>query len=342
MTIHERARKYLALCDPAISGCAGHSATFRVACALIHGFCLDPEQAYQMLRDEYNTRCMPPWSEAELRHKVASACAAPNRKARGYLLGNDVAAPPPAGPSASPPRTKAIYDPAYLQEFTAELSETIDDEYLEARSEFTCHNRSPAGLLHKILRQGEHVWVTDNLESSEGLIWTHDGLVQNLAELNHLATDRRGVWFLSNPIDGVPHNVERLKSQFNPDGVSFRAAECVTNWRHVVLETDCAPIALWFKALVLLDLPIVSICDSGRRGPHALIRLGASSSKQWHAFLEPHREHLIRLGACDKTFTPIRTTRLANCMRGQTKRLQKLFYLAPSADNTPIAKRPVR
>jgi hypothetical protein len=258
------------------------------------------------------------------------------------LLGNDVAASPSAGSLTFSPRKKTVYDPVYLQEFTAELSETIDDDYLEARSEFTCHNRSPAGVLHKIFRQGESVWVTDNAESCEGLIWIHDGPVQNLAELNHLATGRRGVWFLSNPIDGTPHKIERLKSQFNPEGVSFRATECVTAWRNVVLETDCAPSSLWLKALVLLELPIIAIYDSGGRGPHALIRLGASFPEQWHSLLEPHREYLVRLGACDKTLTPIRLTRLPNCVRGQTRRLQKLLYLAPSADTTPIAQRPVR
>jgi len=312
----------------------------------VHGFCLDPEQVYQLLRDDYNPRCMPLWNEADLCHKVASVCAAPNAKPRGYLLGNDVAVAPPPAASLSgfraPPK-KIVYDRGYLQEFTAELSdETIDDDYLEARSEFTCHNRSPAGFLHKIFRQGESVWVTDNLESGEGLIWTHDGRVQNLAELNHLATGHRGVWFLANPIDGAPHKIERLQSQFNPDGISFRATECVTNWRHAVLETDCAPTPLWLKTLVLLELPIVAICASGRRGPHALIRFGGSSLEQWHALLEPHREHLVRLGACEKTLTPIRLMRLANCMRAQTRRLQKLLYLAPHTDSIPIARRQVR
>jgi hypothetical protein len=279
-----------------------------------------------------------------LHHKVRDACAATSGKPRGHLLGIGIAVPPPP-PSPSPsPRTttKAIYDPAYLEQFTEKLTAAVDDEYLELRSECSCYNRSPAGFLAKVFRQGENAWVTVNSKSGEGWVWTHDGPIQDLSELNHLATGRFGVWFLGNPIDGAPHQIERLRSQFNPDGASFRATECVTDWRHVVLETDCAPPSFWLKALVLLELPIIAIYDSGGRGPHALVRLSASSPEEWHALLEPHLEHLVRLGACAKTLTPLRLTRLPNCIRAQTGRLQQLLYLAPSADGAPIASRPLR
>src|SRR5262249_27100341 len=175
-----------------------------------------------------------------------------------------------------------------------------------------------------------------------GLIWTHDGPIQDFGELAHLRAGQIGVWFLSNPIDGVPHTIERLKSQTNIEGVSFRATECVTDWRHVVLETDCAPASLWLKALALVELPIIAIYDSGGRGPHALVRLGASSCAEWHALLAPHLEHLVRLRACAKTLTTLRLSRLPNCIREQAGRLQQLLYLAPSADGTPIATRPLR
>jgi hypothetical protein len=108
------------------------------------------------------------------------------------------------------------------------------------------------------------------------------------------------------------------------------------------LETDCAPTELWLKALALLELPIIAIYDSGGRGPHALVRLGASSLAEWHAALAPYLEHLVRLGACAKTLTPLRLTRLPNCLREQTGRLQQLLYFAPNADGTPISLRPLR
>jgi hypothetical protein len=345
LTILECAKLYLERCDPAISGEHGHDTTFRIACALVQGFCLDPEQAYQLLASNYNTRLEERWSETELRHKIADACAEPTSKPRGYLLGIGISVPSPVkAPNFPAPRPaiKATYDPEYLQRFTAQLTDIVDSHYLESRREFTCHNRSPAGFLHKIFRVGEHVWVTDNIKSGEGVVWTHDGPAQDLSELSYLQADREGVWFLSNPIDGFLHEIERLKKPRNPDGTSFRAAECITNWRHLVLETDDAPEDLWLKALVLLDLPILAIYHSGGRGAHALINLGASSQAEWHALLAPHLEHLIKLGACPDTLAPVRTTRLPNCVRGQTGKLQQLLYLTPGAGGKPIAEHAVR
>lgn len=233
------------------------------------------------------------------------------------------------------------FDLKYLEDFTSALSEPVDAVYLEARSEFTCWNRSPAGFLHKIFRPGEHVWITANEFSREGVIWRNDGPDQNLSDLDQFQAGHFGVWFLSNPIDGLEHQADRLRSRYNPDGLSFRCLEAIADWRHVVLETDDAPEGLWLKALALLDLPILAIYHSGGRGPHALIDLGANSYIEWHELLAPYRDHLIRLGACPGTLTPLRLTRLPNCQRGETDRLQRLMYLAHDAEG-PICRRRLR
>jgi len=347
MTLEERIAKYMASCLPAVSGCHGHNQTFALASALVNGFALDEQTAMQWLTT-YNAGCQPPWSRTELRHKIRSASRAQHIRPRGYLLnpGDPIGDPIASGPSTGKPETeskpKPVYDPLYLTNFTSQLTEEINEEYLELRSQFTCHNRSPAGFLHKIFRPGESVWVTDKTVSRDGLVWTHEGAFQNLAELSPLQSGRPGVWYLSNPVDGQPHQLKRLASEHNSRGISFRAAECITDWRHVVLETDEAPKALWLKALVLLELAIVAIYHSGGRGAHALCNLGARTVQEWHERLAPHREHLIRLGTCPGTLTPVRLSRLPNCLRSQTGRLQQLLYLAPNADSAPIAKRPVR
>jgi hypothetical protein len=67
-----RANAYVAAMPPAIAGQGGHSATFAVACRLIIGFDLTCDAALQVIQ-EYNKRCRPPWSEAELIHKIESA-----------------------------------------------------------------------------------------------------------------------------------------------------------------------------------------------------------------------------------------------------------------------------
>jgi hypothetical protein len=98
LTIEERATKYLACCDPAVSGSRGHDVLFRVTCALVWGFALCPDVALRLLREVYNPRCLPPWTEGELRHKLVSACAARPGKPRGYQLGIGIAMPAPACP----------------------------------------------------------------------------------------------------------------------------------------------------------------------------------------------------------------------------------------------------
>lgn len=81
-TVAERAARYVATIPPAISGQAGHNQTFHVACVLVLGFCMRPDDAYPILA-EYNNRCEPPWSEKDLWHKLNSADK--QRGERGYL-----------------------------------------------------------------------------------------------------------------------------------------------------------------------------------------------------------------------------------------------------------------
>jgi hypothetical protein len=71
-----RARAYLSVMDPAISGSGGHMATWRAALALVRGFGLPPDDALHLLVEEYNPRCSPPWTLRQLQHKVADAARA--------------------------------------------------------------------------------------------------------------------------------------------------------------------------------------------------------------------------------------------------------------------------
>ena len=81
--VMERAAKYIAKMEAAISGQSGHNACFKVACALVQGFAMTTGEAFALMATDYNPRCEPPWSERELRHKVESAAKQPGQ--RGYL-----------------------------------------------------------------------------------------------------------------------------------------------------------------------------------------------------------------------------------------------------------------
>lgn len=93
----ERAAAYLDTVEPAVSGQGGHNTTLRAA-MIGPGFDLSPDATFRLLWERYNPRCVPPWTERELRHKVESAYAREAR--RGWLL-NERAAPRPS-PTFSP------------------------------------------------------------------------------------------------------------------------------------------------------------------------------------------------------------------------------------------------
>lgn len=68
----ERARRWLEKAQPAISGCNGHLTTMQVVYQMAVGFDLSDDQTLHVLQD-WNARCQPPWTDKELRHKIASA-----------------------------------------------------------------------------------------------------------------------------------------------------------------------------------------------------------------------------------------------------------------------------
>jgi hypothetical protein len=80
----DRAKRYVESVPPAIAGQHGDVHTFRVCCRLVRGFALSDDQALQVLA-EWNARCQPPWSEAEMLDKLRRA-ARYGREPVGGLL----------------------------------------------------------------------------------------------------------------------------------------------------------------------------------------------------------------------------------------------------------------
>lgn len=66
------ARAYLEKLPPAVSGDNGRNKFLNAACRLVDDFALAVEQAAPLL-DEYNARCVPPFSESEVQDKLRSA-----------------------------------------------------------------------------------------------------------------------------------------------------------------------------------------------------------------------------------------------------------------------------
>ena len=85
VTTADRIGRYIGKIPGAVSGNGGHSQTFKVAMVLFNGFGCSEAETLEWLR-HYNSKCEPPWSEAELRHKARSAAEAAYDKPRGWML----------------------------------------------------------------------------------------------------------------------------------------------------------------------------------------------------------------------------------------------------------------
>lgn len=117
--LEKRASRYLARLPEAISGSGGHQALWAAALALVRGFRIPAGRALTMLRDEYNPRCKPAWSERELLHKVSDA-ERDATTAYGYLADKVRAAPAPTSqPDPEPDYVPDVppdhYDPPELE-----------------------------------------------------------------------------------------------------------------------------------------------------------------------------------------------------------------------------------
>jgi hypothetical protein len=236
-----------------------------------------------------------------------------------------------------PKPQKLHYRPSLLEKLASNICDLITPEYLEARSQFTCWNRTPAGFLHKLYLPGEKIVVFNVFESQGCALWEHHGAAQNLATLNWLqAGQQSGVWFLANPVDGNWHWNPREQKR------SRRSEESVTTWRYAVLESDHAPPDLWLKALVQLPLPIAAIYSSGGRSIHALVRVDAICKEEWDLIVRQQiGPCLVALGVCMGSLTAVRLSRLPNCMRMEKGKPQQLFYLNPNPQEIALCQMPI-
>ena len=82
----KRAAAYVGRCPISQQGQNGSVSLYRVCCALTHGFCVDADEAMELLA-EWNERCEPPWSWPELDHAVTRSIEAIDHdKPFGHLL----------------------------------------------------------------------------------------------------------------------------------------------------------------------------------------------------------------------------------------------------------------
>jgi hypothetical protein len=338
LTVIERARRYVAKCPVAISGQRGHDAAFHVAAVLVHGFALSDVDALALMH-EWNRGCLPPWSEPELVHKIRSAAKAQHAQPRGHLLDDGCASGsrPPAKKGQSllvpPPSPKPAFCPMVLKRIAGKVSGVRDVvEFIKSRSAVPVEAQNCASFLRWLYPtgSGEKVLVFSRMQSQGQMLWKADR--SELVFNEDFPSGPDGVWFLPQPVDGEFHNNPRLDGK-----PSRRSEESVTAWRYVVLESDEAEPDDWLRCLIQMPLRIVSVCESGGRSIHALARLDAASKADWDTQVRAIKPVLITLGADPGALSAVRLTRLPQAKRGD--RVQRLLYLNPAPDGTPILRR---
>jgi hypothetical protein len=238
---------------------------------------------------------------------------------------------------------KADYEPDKLEALAAKGINFSERDLLK-RSPIRPDNCTTIDFLLALYAPGERVAILSDQRRRECTIWgrPESGAPYDARELDAFKSplEGMGVWFLANPVTGEWHEVQRLISERNPKGMTLRAEECLTSYRFMLIESDEAPADLWIKAIVQLPLPIVSIATSGGRSVHALIKVDADTPEDWDEAKTRIGGALVRLGACKGSLSLVRLTRLPGCYRAEKDGWQRLLYLNPKADGTPISNLP--
>lgn len=181
-------------------------------------------------------------------------------------------------------------------------------------------------VMQRIHGTGANVFITTDMERRCG-VSTHYPVGDEKVEgwlPKSVAANRHGAWFVIN--------------QFKPDAT--RAADSdLLDCRHVLLESDQEGCAhLWLR--VLVQVPnVVSITLSGNVSAHAVVRVGAKNVQEFNEVRAELIRRYVPLGACFKSLTASRLSRLPNVKRGDNGNIQRLLYLNPNPDGTPIYKR---
>lgn len=253
----------------------------------------------------------------DLDHQLHRAC-----KYVGAVVAGDIK---PVQKSAPP-----LFSEERLKAVAGRVQIEDPVEFVRRRSVLAPSTITSGRFLNEIYRPDERIIVFTE-QKSQGQA------VHVVGDSQHGALPRKGeqgVCFLIQPVDGKFRDIPRLNKK------SRRAEECVLRWLYLLLESDEADPDQWLRVLVQLPLAIVAIYTSGRRSVHALVRVDASTKKDWDDIKDRIAKVMVPLGADRGALTAVRLSRLPQCLRGE--KMQELLYINPEADGTPIMQLPER
>lgn len=320
----ERARAYVAKCPPAISGASGHDQTFAVACALVK-FGLSASDAWSALC-EFNMRCVPPWTERELQHKLQDAFL---RASPGFFhAGRRM---PPyfrEGKSRIDPSTSIE---TFLHGFRADAPDVWEASPIRPPDDWT---KDGLCLVETLYHPGEllnFVTAFTTTTAKDGTLKANpigkgetverDALLDRWRKQG-MPLSGAGGWFRLNPVDGAGVSDINVKA-----------------FRFALVECDKPPLDLQLSLFATLALPVAAIIASGGRSLHSWVKVDAQTVTEYEAIVGRLLALLSRFGVDEQNRNPSRMSRLPGVVRtvgtsGNGR--QHLLYLNPMPRQRPI------
>ena len=330
MTSLERAMKYANATPPAISGAGGHNQTFALACSLYNGFALTESETLAVLKI-FNFKCQPPWSEAELSHKVRQSAAVTHNRPRGHLL-NDKDGFPVQERTETPP---IRLDPAtaiekLLRGFRCTEAELWEASPIRPPDDWTQDGICLLQTCFRPLEKVNFVTAFSERANADGTVKANPAGAGETVDRDELVDrwqtkgmpqSKAGGWMRINPVDGGIRDTD------------------VTSFRHALIEFDRIPLDLQISVVCKLPLPIAAVLTSGGKSIHAWVKVAAADMADYEIETQELRKVLKPIGMDEKNKNPSRLSRLVGVTRtiGATgDGRQRLLYLNRNPGTKPI------
>jgi hypothetical protein len=289
---------------------------------------LSQPEALTILR-EYNQRCSPPWTEAELLRKLQSAEKQPHTKPRGNMLPDGWELKWRPLTKVQRPVPSAQIDPAtavenYLCGFRCGEVDLWEASPIHPPDDWT---QDAIAVLESLYKAGEQI----NFVTTFKVVTKKDGSTKAnpdgygdtlerdtlIARFRESGTPRSaaGGWLRMNPLDGRGTNDAN-----------------VTAFRFALIESDVLPLDLLLPLLAMLPLPTAAILTSGGRSIHSWIKVDCATADDYRQTVGKMLALLRKFGVDPGNQNPSRLSRLPGIMRrigGDGDGRQRLLYLNP-------------
>lgn len=302
MTEIERARRYIEATPGAISGSDGHKQTISLACSLVKTYpSLSEEQVFLLLKD-YNSKCLPPWKDSEIQHKVNEAFKLTPVRDGGPINGSATHHyHPSAEPKPDIVRGRYTFGTGTKQ---VELPREIPD--------------GARVLMRQCFKPGEGIRLVDANLDDDGSERVHAGVTLTYEQ-----------WMERlNKSDGDPNKFLKKAGEpgifcaINPLKVGGTKDTDVLAFRHALIEFDDLPKEQQWTLYRKSNLPCAAVIDSGGRSLHAWVKVDAKSRDEYNERVRMIYDHFADYKPDIKNRNPSRLSRFVNCARlGSRQRL---------------------